>query len=247
MWRRATHHAHNCRIDGGLHMLANKNDGKSRSFPRFRLRIADGALIFTAISNAVGRFCVKIPGGKTCPLKGLRVSENKQWSFSLNARDVFVGGDVLFQASRFAPLLFRVTSCIGSSGARIGGALSCRHAFLPKELTCNNADIETNVYLGQKSDIGKRQYVFRSNEAVTLRNTRIKGRFECANATLKHQPRLTEPAGCRFIPRKQRSGKKLAGASGDRSSVDRAPASTIVEKEEGGLLNPSAWRWTPAN
>ena len=174
-------------------MSANKNDGKS--LVRFRA-FGCVSLMGTHIHGNLecrGALLREILGGKSCPLKGLRVSEDKEWSFSLNARDVFVGGDVLFQASRFAPLLFRATSRICLSGARIGGALSCRGALLSKEFDLNNADIETNVYLGKKSDIGKRQYVFRSNEAVTLRNTRIKGRFECANATLKHQPTRQNP------------------------------------------------------
>lgn len=188
-------HAHNCRIDGSLHMSANKNHaGTVERFRAFGCVSLMGARIYGNL-ECRGALLHEVSESK---INQLEVSSaqpdkdwsDKEWSYSLNARDVIVGGDVLFQVSRLQQhgqrLLFEAKSRICLSGADIGGELSCRGGRFLKKFDLDNAGIETNVYLGKKSDGEKEVYRFTSDEAVTLRNARIKGRLECANATLKH-------------------------------------------------------------
>ena len=183
-------HAHNCRIDGSLHMSANKNDaGTVERFRAFGCVSLMGARIYGNL-ECRGALLHEVSESKTNQLEVSRAQLDKEWSYSLNARDVIVGGDVLFQVSRFQqhgqPLLFEAKSRICLSGANIGGELSCRGGRFLKKLDLDNADIETNVYLGKKSDGEDKVYRFTSDEAVSLRNARIKGRLECTNAILKH-------------------------------------------------------------
>ncbi len=117
---------------------------------------------------------------------------DKDWSYSLNARDATIGGDVLFRVSRYVSggrhPPFRATNRVCLSGTKVGGELNCRGGEFDKELDLSNADIGTNVYLGKKSDGNDPAYRFLSHEAVKLTNARVQGRFECTNAVLKHAP-----------------------------------------------------------
>lgn len=188
-------HAHNCRIEGGLHMSANKNEaGNVDRFRAYGCVSLMGARIYGNL-DCRGALLQEVSEKNTDWLEASRALTDKDWSYSLDARDVIVSGDVLFQVSRYKQkgqhLLFEATSRVCLSGANIGGELRLLGARLSKELNLNNAEINSNVYLGSgseetKSDDEKAACSFISNQAVTLRNARIKGRFECRKATLKH-------------------------------------------------------------
>jgi hypothetical protein len=188
-------HAHNCRIDGSLCMSASKNE--AGAVERFR---ANGCISIRGARiegnlDCRGAFLKDRPDDDEASAEASAKME-KEWSFSLDARDALIGGDVLFRVSRYSkdtrPLPFIATNLVCLSGARIGGELNCRGSRFLREFDFDNTDIGTNVCLGRKSDKNDRRYEFRSEHKVTLRNARIKGRFECTNAVLTAKPEIQD-------------------------------------------------------
>jgi hypothetical protein len=182
-------HAHSCRISGSLFMSAIQIEAKKAEIFR-----ASGCISFVG---------ARIDGNLDCRGAQLRdrpegedgspAADDRDWSYSLDARDATVGGDVLFRVSRCEEAeghpQFRATNRVCLSGTKVGGELNCRGGAFERELDLSNADIGTNVYLGKKSDEVNPTYRFQSHEAVKLMNARIKGRFECTNAILKRRER----------------------------------------------------------
>ncbi len=178
-------HAHNCRIEGSLFMPASRNQDAVERFRAFGCISLAGSRIDGDL-DCRGALLRDLPEGSPEPAV---LSLDKDWYYSLNARDAIIGGDVLFRVSKYKiagrNLGFLATNRICLSGATIGGELNCRGSQFLKELDLNNVSIETNVLLGSKRDSAGETFRFQSDEAVKLRNARIKGRFECVNAILK--------------------------------------------------------------
>jgi len=181
-------HAHNCRIEGGLSMSGSLN-------------VAEDVEYFNA-SGCVSLIGSRIDGNLDCRGAVLRNrpgkedeagddpvdAEDKESNYSLNAKDAIIGGDALLRVSRYKlagnNLLFRANNRVCLRGASIGGELDFRGSRFLKELDLANIDVGTNLSLGRKSDSDE-AHRFDSRQKIILRNARVKGRFECANAVLE--------------------------------------------------------------